>query len=240
MKPVLLLVALAVIVLSTACIIESTRTPVSATPTSPPPTATAGAATTTSAPVSTPTPRVVSVGGRTIKQYAQPPQLTIDATETYTATIKTNLGDITLDLFVLEAPRTVNNFVFLAREGFYDNTTFHRVMKDFMIQGGDPLGTGFGGPGYRFADEPVTRRYTRGILAMGNSGPDTNGSQFFIVHGADAGLPPQYTIFGQVIEGIDTVDKLANTPVTASARRHGELSVPTQPLVIQSVTITES
>src|SRR5258708_10444567 len=118
-------------------------------------------------------------------------------------------GDITIEVFSQEAPKTVNNFVFLARQGFYNGVIFHRTINGFMIQGGDPTGSGRGGPGYRFADEKVQRRYTRGIVAMANSGPNTNGSQFFIVHGADAGLPPAYTIFGQVSDGMDTVEKIA-------------------------------
>jgi cyclophilin family peptidyl-prolyl cis-trans isomerase len=187
--------------------------------------------------VSTPTPRIVQVDGRSYKQYAQPPLVTIDASSAYTATIKTSKGDMTVELFASQAPKTVNNFVFLAREGFYDGLTFHRVIKGFMIQGGDPKGDGTGGPGYKFQDEPVTRRYTRGIVAMANAGPNTNGSQFFILH-ADYGLPPNYTIFGQVSTGMDTVDQLAGAPVQASAQ--GERSLSVEPLVIQSIRITSS
>ena len=106
------------------------------------------------------------------------------------ATLNTTEGAITIELLPGEAPKTVNNFVFLAREGYYDGVPFHRIMKGFMIQTGDPTGTGRGGPGYRFDDERVQRRYTKGIVAMANAGPNTNGSQFFIVHGDDAGLPP--------------------------------------------------
>lgn len=182
------------------------------------------------------------VDGRSYKQYAQPPPLTIDASVAYTAAIKTNKGDITVELFASQARNTVNNFIFLAREGFYDGLTFHRVLKDFVIQGGDPQGDGGGGPGYRFPDEPVTRRYTRGILAMANAGPNTNGSQFFIVHGPDIsqshGLPPNYTIFGRVTTGMDTLDRLATTPVRANAQ--GERSLPVELLVIQTIQITPS
>ena len=142
--------------------------------------------------------------------------MTIDPAASFTAIIRTNKGVITLELFAAEA--------------------LHRVIRGFMIQTGDPTGTGTGGPGYRFRDEPVTRSYSRGIVAMANSGPDTNGSQSFIVHGANAGLPPAFTIFGQVALGMDTVDKLANTPVRPSVT--GELSVPTETLLIQSVEIT--
>jgi cyclophilin family peptidyl-prolyl cis-trans isomerase len=119
----------------------------------------------------------------------------IDPKARYTATIRTSEGDVGVELFADEAPRTVNNFVFLARQGFYDGVIFHRTIRGFMIQTGDPTGTGRGGPGYRFGDESVRRRYTRGIVAMANAGPNTNGSQFFIMHG-DSGLPPNYTMFG--------------------------------------------
>jgi len=121
--------------------------------------------------------------------------MTIDPRKSYTATIETTVGTMTLELFASEAPKTVNNFVVLARDGFYDGVIFHRVIKGFMIQGGDPQGTGMGGPGYRFADEPVKRPYTRGTLAMANAGPNTNGSQFFIMH-QDYPLPPNTPFLG--------------------------------------------
>ena len=171
------------------------------------------------------------------QQYSNPPELAIDPTKNYTATIKTANGDMTLELFAGEAKSTVNNFVFLAREGFYDNGMFHRVIKDFMIQGGCPRGDGTGGPGYRFADEPVTRPYVKGTLAMANSGPNTNGSQFFIVHGDDAGLPPNYTIFGILSDGVEVLDALAESSVTTG--RSGESSTPTERLEIQTVEISE-
>jgi len=157
--------------------------------------------------------------------------MTIDPRKSYTATIETTVGTMTLELFASEAPKTVNNFVVLARDGFYDGVIFHRVIKGFMIQGGDPQGTGMGGPGYRFADEPVKRPYTRGTLAMANAGPNTNGSQFFIMH-QDYPLPPQYTIFGQLLSGEDVLDKIANTPTNRQDR-------PTTPITISKVTITE-
>ena len=172
------------------------------------------------------------------QQYSSPPATTIDASKTYTATINTSKGAMTLDLFASEAPLTVNNFVFLAREGFYTEGKFHRVMKDFMVQGGCPRGDGTGGPGYRFQDEPVTRRYVKGTLAMANAGPNTNGSQFFIVHGADAGLPPNYTIFGMLTGGEDVLNALAESPV--SRGRGGENSTPTEQLAINSIAIEES
>ncbi len=169
------------------------------------------------------------------KQYPSPPPDVIDKAKTYTATIDTSAGTMTLELFASEAPVTVNSFVFLAQEGFYEDCQFHRVIKDFMIQGGCPLGTGTGGPGYKFQDEPVTRRYVKGTLAMANAGPNTNGSQFFIVHGADVGLPPNYTIFGMLTDGEDVLDALANSPVTRS--RGGEQSSPAERLVINNITI---
>ena len=172
------------------------------------------------------------------KQYASPPPDTIDRDKTYTATVDTSAGAMTLELFASEAPLTVNNFVHLARDGFYEDCQFHRVINGFMIQGGCPKGDGTGGPGYRFQDEPVTRKYVRGTLAMANAGPNTNGSQFFIVHGADVGLPPNYTIFGMLTDGGDVLDTLANSPVTRS--RGGENSSPAERLVINNITIEES
>ena len=172
------------------------------------------------------------------KQYSSPPPDTIDRAKTYTATIDTSAGAMTLELFASEAPLTVNNFVHLARDGFYEDCQFHRVISGFMIQGGCPRGDGTGGPGYRFQDEPVTRSYVRGTLAMANAGPNTNGSQFFIVHGADVGLPPNYTIFGMLTDGGDVLDTLANSPVTRS--RGGENSSPAERLAINNITIEES
>ena len=166
------------------------------------------------------------------KQYSSPPDMVIDPAKQYTAVIETTAGTLTADLFASDAPRTVNNFVFLAREGFYEGVIFHRVIEGFMIQGGDPTGRGTGGPGYKFADEPVTRAYTRGTLAMANAGPNTNGSQFFVMH-ADYRLPPNYTIFGKLNAGMDVVDTIATAP-TASQDR------PKDPVSITSVTITEA
>ena len=165
-------------------------------------------------------------------QYANPPEMVIDPAKTYTATIETTAGTMTAQLFASEAPRTVNNFVFLANEGFYTDVIFHRVITGFMIQGGDPTGTGTGGPGYRFDDEPVTRQYLRGTLAMANAGPNTNGSQFFVMH-ADYPLPPNYTIFGKLSAGDDIVDAIATSPTGAQDR-------PVTPIRIESVTITEA
>jgi len=167
-----------------------------------------------------------------VAQYSQPPQMVIDPTRIYTATLETTAGTMTADLFAEESPKTVNNFVSLARDGFYDGVIFHRVINGFMIQGGDPTGTGTGGPGYRFADEPVTRRYLRGTLAMANAGPNTNGSQFFVMH-ADYGLPPNYTIFGKLSAGEDVVDAIA-TAATGPQDR------PLEPIRIVSVTVSEA
>ena len=169
-------------------------------------------------------------------KYSEPPSMTIDQNATYTATIETTKGTMTAELYSQEAPMTVNNFVFLARDDFYDGVRFHRIMESFMVQTGDPTGTGTGGPGYRFEDEPVTRDYERGTLAMANAGPNTNGSQFFIVH-QDSQLPPNYTIFGQVTEGLDVLDAIATTPVTSNPM--GEPSVPTEDVRIVDITIDE-
>ncbi|NPV07962.1 MAG: peptidylprolyl isomerase [Anaerolineae bacterium] len=139
------------------------------------------------------------------KQWTSPPPMTIDTAKTYFATLKTEKGDIRVELFADWAPKTVNNFVFLAREGFYDNTTFHRVLADFMAQGGDPTGTGSGGPGYRFEDEidPGLAFDEPGLLAMANAGANTNGSQFFITFVPTPWLNGAHTIFGRVVEGMD-------------------------------------
>jgi cyclophilin family peptidyl-prolyl cis-trans isomerase len=147
--------------------------------------------------------------------------------------VQTNHGDITLELLPERSPQTVNNFVFLAREGFYDGVIFHRVIKDFMIQGGDPTGTGTGGPGYKFRDElEGDGTYSRGTVAMANSGPNTNGSQFFIMH-KDVGLPHSYTIFGRVTDGIEAVDAIAVSKTDRSDRPQSEVK-------ISKIEITES
>lgn len=164
------------------------------------------------------------------------PIMIIDANKTYTAKMKTSAGNIEISLNAAATPVTVNNFVFLSQKNFYDNVIFHRTLKGFMIQGGDPTGTGAGGPGYQFNDEPFTGEYTRGTLAMANAGPNTNGSQFFIMH-ADYPLPPNYVIFGKVTKGLDVVDKIAEAPVTMSSS--GENSQPVNPVKILSVEIME-
>src|SRR5574340_1392351 len=155
------------------------------------------------------------------------PVMAVDLKKTYFVTLRTTVGDIAIELSVSKTPITVNNFIYLALKKYYDNTVFHRVVKDFMIQGGDPTGTGTGNPGYQFDDEKFDGTYTRGTVAMANSGPNTNGSQFFIVQ-KDSNLPKNYVIFGRVIEGMEVVDKIANAPVGKSTG--GELSNPLDPV----------
>jgi cyclophilin family peptidyl-prolyl cis-trans isomerase len=173
------------------------------------------------------------------RQYSEQPATRIDPTKTYRGTLETNKGDIVVEFFPEDAPNTVNNFICLAEDGYYDQTPFHRIVKGFVIQGGDPTGTGSGGPGYQFADEPVSREYQRGTLAMANAGPNTNGSQFFVVlEDLQGKLPKNYTIFGRVVEGMDVVDAIANTPTVTG--RSGEKSTPTEPITLEKVTISES
>jgi peptidyl-prolyl cis-trans isomerase B (cyclophilin B) len=142
------------------------------------------------------------------KQYDAPPSMSIDPAKKYSATLETSSGVIVVDLFAKDAPKTVNNFVFLARDGFYDGTVFHRVIPDFMIQGGDPTGSGRGGPGYRFEDETKgnPNKHRVGSLSMANAGPNTNGSQFFITHVETGWLDGKHTVFGQVRSGQNVVD----------------------------------
>lgn len=162
---------------------------------------------------------------------------TTSNTSMHTISIETSKGTIIFETYDTDAPKTVENFITLANKGFYNGVIFHRVISGFMIQGGDPTGTGMGGPGYKFADElnPATesykRGYVRGTLAMANSGPDTNGSQFFIMH-KDTPLPNAYTIFGRVISGMEVVDAIASTPVNGSDR-------PIQDIVMKKVTVSE-
>lgn len=174
------------------------------------------------------------------KQWSSPPAMQIDPNTSYRATIKTSLGDMTAELFAKDAPNTVNNFVFLARQDFYDGVIFHRIISGFMVQTGDPTGTGRGGPGYRFNDElSGPHQYTKGTLAMANAGPNTQGSQFFICHGPGAErLPKNYTIFGRVTEGLDVLDKIASVPVRPGPS--GENSSPVDPPRIESIDIAES
>ena len=170
-------------------------------------------------------------------QWTSPPPMSIDQSKEYEAIIKTNFGDIEVQLFPEEAPLAVNNFVFLSRQGFYDGIKFHRVVKGFVIQGGDPTGTGSGGPGYEFEDEKVTRDYVPGTLAMANSGHDTNGSQFFITLANLSSLPKNYTIFGIVTGGFNSINKIADVPV--SRDQSDEWSIPDADVRINSITIRE-
>ena len=158
------------------------------------------------------------------QQWSSPPAMEIDPKKSYQATIGTNKGDIVIDLYPQYAPKTVNNFVFLARQGFYDGVAFHRVISNFMIQGGDPEGSGRGGPGYRFEDEFAGNplKHETGVLSMANAGPGTNGSQFFITHGPQPHLNGKHTVFGKVVDTQDVVNTI----------RQGD--------VMTSVTITES
>jgi cyclophilin family peptidyl-prolyl cis-trans isomerase len=157
----------------------------------------------------------------------------IDPSKRYTATMETTLGTIVIALDAINAPRTVNNFVYLAGYHYYDGVIFHRIISGFMCQGGDPTGTGTGGPGYRFGDElPKPGQYQIGSVAMANAGPNTNGSQFFIVSGASGvSLPPAYALFGQVVKGLDVLDAMQNVPTARGDR-------PLTDVVINSVTIT--
>jgi cyclophilin family peptidyl-prolyl cis-trans isomerase len=164
------------------------------------------------------------------KKYTAAEQV-IDPAKRYIATITTDRGDIVIALDATRAPKSVNNFVFLARDGFYDGLTFHRIVDDFVIQGGCPEGTGRGGPGYRFDDEPVLGEYEAGAVAMANSGPNTNGSQFFIVTAESAPwLDGKHTVFGQVADGMDTVDAIEGVQTGAGDR-------PVDPPVINSIEL---
>ncbi|BCJ86725.1 peptidylprolyl isomerase [Effusibacillus dendaii] len=173
-------------------------------------------------------------------KYKEAPKMTIDPKKSYTATVKTTKGDFQIQLYANETPVTVNNFVFLARDHFYDGIRFHRIVKTFMIQTGDPLGTGTGGPGYEFNDElPPKHPYEPGVVAMANAGPNTNGSQFFIGTGDDVkslNQSPNYTVFGKVISGMDVVQKIASVPVGV---KNGEMSDPREEVTIQSIQIEE-
>ncbi len=197
------------------------------------------ASTSTVAP--TPVSQETAVLGTTIEPTATPAPvrkgpypMEIDPKKAYEATLETSKGAITIKLNAAAMPKTVNNFVSLSRRKFYDNTIFHRVIKGFMIQGGDPKGNGTGGPGYTFEDEPFEGDYTRGVVAMANAGPNTNGSQFFIMH-ASVGLPKNYVIFGSVVSGMDVVDAIAQSPT----KPEGEGSTPVTPTTVKTVSITE-
>ena len=166
------------------------------------------------------------------QKFSDTPEFGIDPAKRYTATMSTSMGEMVIALDAINAPQTVNNFVFLAGYHYYDGIIFHRIINGFVCQGGDPTGTGTGGPGYRFADEPVKNRYQIGSLAMANAGPNTNGSQFFLISGPNGvTLPPQYNHFGQVVKGLEVVDAMQKVPTGRNDR-------PTTDVVINSVTIT--
>ncbi len=165
------------------------------------------------------------------KRYDAPPAMTLDLDKDYEATLHTTKGTIRIRFFAEEAPLTVNNFVSLARDGFYDGVIFHRVVPGFVIQAGDPTGTGRGGPGYRFRDElDHPRPYRRGTVAMANAGPNTNGSQFFVCLD-DVGLPHRYTIFGEVVDGMEVVDAIASVPLDGER--------PLDDVIIERVEVVE-
>ncbi len=175
-------------------------------------------------------------GSALVKQkFDDRPEMGIDPTKRYTATMETSLGTLVIALDPVKAPHTVNNFVFLAAHHYFDGVVFHRIINGFVCQGGDPTGTGRGGPGYRFEDElPKAGQYEIGSLAMANAGPNTNGSQFFIISGPQgAQLPPQYSLFGKVVKGLDVVDQMQRVSTDRSDR-------PKDDVVIHSVTVTEA
>ena len=166
------------------------------------------------------------------QKFSEPPEMGIDPSKRYTATMDTSMGSIVIALDAVNAPLTVNNFVFLALHHYYDGVIFHRIINGFVCQGGDPGGTGTGGPGYRFQDEPVKQRYQLGSVAMANAGPNTNGSQFFLISGpSGVNLPPQYNHFGQIVKGLDVLDAMQRVSTGRGDRPHEDV-------VINSVTIS--
>ena len=170
-----------------------------------------------------------------VQEFNEIPAMCIDVSKRYTATLSTSLGDMVIALDAAAAPLTVNNFVFLARYHYYEGVIFHRIIQGFMCQGGDPTGTGRGGPGYRFADElPKPGRYEIGSVAMANAGPNTNGSQFFIVSGPNGvGLAPNYSLFGKVVKGLEVLEQMEKVTTDRNDR-------PMKDIVINSVTVTEA
>ncbi len=182
-----------------------------------------------------PVKRFIDVGGVRIAQYSSVPPVTIDTSANYTAVMRTSLGNMAIELFAAEAPVTVNNFIFLAIEGFYNNVVFHRVIPSFMIQGGDPLGQGTGGPGYKFQDEFVASLTfdQPGMLAMANSGPATNGSQFFVTVAPTPHLNGAHTIFGQITQGQEVADA-----ISLAQTRPG--NIPVTPILILGIDIAKN
>ncbi|AYB37496.1 peptidylprolyl isomerase [Brevibacillus laterosporus] len=197
----------------------------------------------------TPTDKKDETAKQPSKQYDKAPEMKIDPNKNYEAVVETNKGSFTIQLFAKDAPKTVNSFVFLANDHFYDGIKFHRIIQSFMIQTGDPtsrgdnntVADGTGGPGYSFEDELKNgHSYDKGVVAMANAGPNTNGSQFFVGSGDDVKnleAQPKYTIFGKITAGMDTIDKIAATPVKANA--FGENSTPSETITIQKITVTE-
>lgn len=166
------------------------------------------------------------------QKFSSAPEMGIDASKRYTATMDTSMGTLVIALDAINAPLTVNNFVFLALNHYYEGVIFHRIINGFMCQGGDPTGTGTGGPGYKFNDEPVKQRYQLGSVAMANAGQNTNGSQFFLISGASGvGLPPQYNHFGQIVKGLEVLDAMQAVQTARGDR-------PLTDVVINKVTIT--
>ncbi|MEZ5298202.1 MAG: peptidylprolyl isomerase [Ilumatobacteraceae bacterium] len=168
------------------------------------------------------------------QKFNEPPEMGIDPSKRYTANMSTSMGEIVIALDPIKAPKTVNNFVFLALNHYYDGVIFHRIINGFVCQGGDPTGTGRGGPGYRFEDElPKPGQYEIGSVAMANAGPDTNGSQFFLISGpSGAGLPPLYSLFGKIVKGLDILEQMQSVKTG-----HGDK--PVTDVTIHSVTVTE-
>jgi cyclophilin family peptidyl-prolyl cis-trans isomerase len=167
------------------------------------------------------------------QQFSAPPEMGIDPDKRYTATMSTSMGELVIALDPIKAPKTVNNFVFLALHHYYDGVILHRIIKGFVCQGGDPTGTGRGGPGYKFEDElPKPGQYEIGSVAMANAGPNTNGSQFFLISGPNgAGLPPQYSLFGKIVKGLEVLDEMQRVPTGGGDK-------PKKDVVIHEVTVT--
>ncbi len=191
-----------------------------------------------STPISTPTPTATtptttpqSTQEVKIMQWDSPPKMMIDTSKKYTAIIETEKGNLVIELFAKDVPKTVNNFVFLAREGYYDGTTFHRVLPDFMAQGGDPTGTGAGGPGYRFEDEFTSHTHAAGTLSMANAGSNTNGSQFFICYTPQHGLDGRHSVFGELVEGMNVLKSITPRDPSKNPQFEGDKII--------KVTITE-
>jgi cyclophilin family peptidyl-prolyl cis-trans isomerase len=244
-KKYLTVVLLGITLFAVGCSTQATTTqppaskPPTTLPSSAPAKTTAPPATLSSpsaSPSSAPSPSAAAAKPKT---YTAPPAMQIDKKKKYTASVVTSLGSFKIELFAADSPNTVNNFVFLSKENFYNGVIFHRIIKEFMVQTGDPKGTGMGGPGYKFNDElPPKRSYGPGMVAMANSGPNTNGSQFFICTVDDSrARQPLYPQFGRVTGGMDPGKKIASVSVGPSAS--GKISKPKTPPTITAITITE-